>query len=141
MSNIDLPSGNFPAKVSSIIPCPLTLQIHKFVAVWSGISGKIVSETKTDPRENQVVGTSSRNTLSCYIIERSALTSLPWKCRVKNVIVFFIVFLSFHSFHSTWIFVSCFFFFWSTYVRFRTAFCSCLEICNKVVKNKPRIEF
>lgn len=53
MGDVDLPSGTFPAKGSSILPCRLTLQIDKFAADLSGImqdilGGKIVLETKTN---------------------------------------------------------------------------------------------
>ncbi|CAA7046183.1 unnamed protein product [Microthlaspi erraticum] len=52
VGDVDLPSGTFPARGSSILPCRLTLQIDKFVADLSGImqdvlDRKIVLETKT----------------------------------------------------------------------------------------------
>ncbi|VVA96637.1 unnamed protein product [Arabis nemorensis] len=51
VGNLTLPSSTLPAKGSAILPCPLVLQIDKFVAdlgdiVQDILHGKIVVETK-----------------------------------------------------------------------------------------------
>lgn len=51
VGNLTLPSSTLPAKGSTILPCPLVLQIDKFVAdlgdiVQDILHGKIVVETK-----------------------------------------------------------------------------------------------